>query len=916
MARLAFGGAEGQSTLLDVLTIGGTVNINTTTPRSGAACFSHPSGSDSRCIYAHTNVTNRQFYGRAWVYFSGNPSVSTRIASWSSGTTHVEEVLLGTDRKITAPDGTVSASAYSAGYHCIEIALKYDGTNWISDCKIDGVTLGSQRTHSPGVSPNRFNFGNCNSAAHGITLLSDDWAVNDDQGSSQNSWCGNTGSVLLSLPTADNAVGSDWKLGAGTAPSSNAYDSVNNVPPIGVSNATATDAKQIKDAVGSQTAPASNADFTCQSYTTAGASAGSTVTVTQALTAVAPSSGTGIAFAVKIVSNPADSAEATLTTPSTGAGTFPTGWNRLPGNITSAPSVTNGTQPVVRVGKRNTSTSPVSLSCFAGIYFEYEPAVNTDSGSGGFTLTGSSSEVKLGTDSGSGGFTLTGSGTEVRVYPDSKSGGFTLSGSASEIYGQGDVASGGFTLSGSADETTVLIDTDTGGFILSGTASEIRVYQDSSSGGFALAGSSTEFLVHVLVDAMSGGFFLGGSGVDDFSTVSAPPEPTPLEGLDWHLTGLWYPGAESVAYYGRIADPVDGQVRIPLNDSRTAQVTVSTFDPVLKAMIGHTYARCLRVYYHGDLIFWGPCKLNDVDSAAGTVTLSAMDPSVRLIKHFLRRGDLDGALSATNHDRATVTIDHLGLRLIRDAGKNTPGQTDRGVPDLGIADGTNHFTAAPDDLMGVARWDQCWSTMQELSASLGPDFELEPVEGTPGVYCQLNTYAVQGSDISSTVAFHYGTGLDNLENLAWTEGSKYTTHVQTLDRAQTYRITPANLATSADTGPYVDVDITDFDAHDIPEVDALRVLEAYGNDVLAAYSHPLIECKMTLPVETADSFRYLRDFIVGDIIGAAAKTGEIELPEGDYRITAVELHQEGSENATRPLLDVVSSHIPTTDSED
>jgi hypothetical protein len=59
------------------------------------------------------------------------------------------------------------------------------------------------------------------------------------------------------------------------------------------------------------------------------------------------------------------------------------------------------------------------------------------------------------------------------------------------------------------------------------------------------------------------------------------------KGLTWHVTGLWHPadtGLANLPYYGMIADPSDGLVEIPLNDSRTATVTVSEYDPIIEAL--------------------------------------------------------------------------------------------------------------------------------------------------------------------------------------------------------------------------------------------------------------------------------------------------------------------------------------------
>jgi hypothetical protein len=222
------------------------------------------------------------------------------------------------------------------------------------------------------------------------------------------------------------------------------------------------------------------------------------------------------------------------------------------------------------------------------------------------------------------------------------------------------------------------------------------------------------------------------------------------QGLTWKVTGLWHPShtlLSDLAYYGQITDPINGEVDIPRNDSRTATVTVSEYDPIIPSVLGHTYARCLRVYYRDRLVFWGPIKTIEYNldpDQPGTVKLNAVDPSIRLIQHYLVRGDLGGELSKASRDRGSVSVDHIGLRLLRDAGLNTAEQNTEDDPDLGIINGTNTFPAAVGDPMGVQRGDEVWSQMTQLSQSLGPDFELAPIADTVGAYCKLNTFEPAG----------------------------------------------------------------------------------------------------------------------------------------------------------------------------
>ncbi len=385
--------------------------------------------------------------------------------------------------------------------------------------------------------------------------------------------------------------------------------------------------------------------------------------------------------------------------------------------------------------------------------------------------------------------------------------------------------------------------------------------------------------------------------------------------LSWHVTGLWYPGETSVAYYGRISDPEQGLVAIPRNDARRAEVTVRTTDKVLRNVMGVPYARCLRAYYYDRLVFWGPISLHSVDMRLGTVKLNAVDPALRLIFHQVRRGDLDGAMSAPD-DKASVTADYEGLRLLRDAGLNTAGQTTRGVPDLGIADGTNTADATPDELIAVTRGDQVFNSMLDVVNSGNTDFALIPTEDTEGAYCELWTRNADSyADLSSAgIGFHFGTGLQNLENLRYTDGGRYITHAHVLPRDLTQRVTVANLSASAITGPYVQWDATDYDSDADPDKVA-NVLQAYGEQLLRAYSRPLIDVTLELPEETAGSFRYLDHYDIGNTVPVAGKSGEVTLEDGTWQIQQIRLKQAGPDNRVKPELDVVSDRVTALEDE-
>lgn len=196
-------------------------------------------------------------------------------------------------------------------------------------------------------------------------LYADDLAINDSSGANNNTWPGD-GKVVLLSPISDNAR-TGFTGGAGGT--TNLFDAVNNTPPVGVAD-TGTNTSQIRDPTSSTT---DNYDANMTSYSTAGIQASDKINAVQwniahgAASATSPPSRAG-----RLVSNPAEGGDTTLTTPSSAVGTFHTNWFYEKGPVNAVPSVTLGTSPVLRVGKRTASTRVVDV-CAMFIYVDYTP---------------------------------------------------------------------------------------------------------------------------------------------------------------------------------------------------------------------------------------------------------------------------------------------------------------------------------------------------------------------------------------------------------------------------------------------------------------------------------------------------------------------------------------------------------------
>jgi hypothetical protein len=181
--------------------------------------------------------------------------------------------------------------------------------------------------------------------------------------------------VALLVPTADSARGTGWTGGAGGI--SNLNNAVDNTPPVGVVDP-GTDASQIHNGTSNANV---NYDATMTTYTAAGVGAADTVlAVIPIIATAAPVSTSAKQGTVGVVSNPTIANIALGSGGTAGAfwsgvagGTYPTGWKVSQGTFTTAPSVTVGTAPVMRV-TQVTSSTRVAMVCFMGMYVAWTPA--------------------------------------------------------------------------------------------------------------------------------------------------------------------------------------------------------------------------------------------------------------------------------------------------------------------------------------------------------------------------------------------------------------------------------------------------------------------------------------------------------------------------------------------------------------
>lgn len=192
-----------------------------------------------------------------------------------------------------------------------------------------------------------------------------------------------------------------------------------------------------------------------------------------------------------------------------------------------------------------------------------------------------------------------------------------------------------------------------------------------------------------------------------------------------------------------IGDREGGVVTIIRSGRRSAQVAVSLESPVAAAL--EPFESVLKVFLGADPIFAGICTLPRFNDPERFVQIAAADPSVAL------EAPLRGFATQTGADQSEIVA-----RLIEHV--DTHRYSTSLVPSHGIIRGS--LPASVNRDRSYLDGKQAWEAIQEMAAVIGAvDFELEPVDRSDGVLCELNTYHPrQGTDKTGSVVFEYGFG--------------------------------------------------------------------------------------------------------------------------------------------------------------
>ena len=383
-------------------------------------------------------------------------------------------------------------------------------------------------------------------------------------------------------------------------------------------------------------------------------------------------------------------------------------------------------------------------------------------------------------------------------------------------------------------------------------------------------------------------------------------------------------GLTAASIRAQLTQFFDLKVIVPRMGYREAELRVNLLSSELAPLYAgldtkfSTYSNFLYIKWRGQVVFWGAIITKDIDFDGRSLTIKAKDQGARLEHHYFRIGDL--AMDVPGDiTKGHLTVDRAGLLLCLTAGEIYVTAGRHYIP-LGISYGTDdHTPSDPVDQIQIERGQEIWRTMQDLAdRSDGPMFEFKPLSITDSRKCfaVMNTYGPYvRDDVSSTVKFHYRTGLNNIRNIRETEGGQVLSHTHVLTQDNQWRTTTYSGESAEAYGVWIQWQQVDFNLrHSLSEDEVNQNLGAVGDAILDTYGRPLHSVEITLRrddqiQDSANQFYWLTNFQVGDIVEVQGISGPEHLT-GKYTIDEVRLEQEGDGSGqVRQSLDVIP-HTP------
>jgi len=367
---------------------------------------------------------------------------------------------------------------------------------------------------------------------------------------------------------------------------------------------------------------------------------------------------------------------------------------------------------------------------------------------------------------------------------------------------------------------------------------------------------------------------------------------------------------------GTIYHTSDGgglEVIDPLNDSRTARLTVPIDDRCARPSIARPLDRLLSVTYGTHLLFKGPILQVSSDFGAGTVTISAHDPTIKLKHHYHDYGDLavDGG----------YTVDGNGLRILVESSLLTSDEDPMGDrPPNGILWGYNNTTPWPDSKRKVAAGTNVWESLLNMQQVMGgPDFRFRPVdEQPPGVYpatlaihsygfmVELDTNDKLGDDKSGEVIYEYGLGADNAETIVHEpDGDVVRNRFTYVYPGGKRSRSDDRVGTARNNASINDYGLMQGYESSGQKGDSQALLQAKARSMVKAYARSPDFFTVVPRIDDGDTVpRYPRDIVCGDSIRARARRGERDF-DSVGRIIRIQINSIDQAGNARTTLECV-----------
>ena len=381
MTRLAFGAVGASDFTVDGLGVTATPPTIVASPFTGGGPNAIRTVASATvqvyAFYALTLTSGRGYYLRVRTRISGAPSVDTLLLSFGNPNpatvSNVGLALQAGSRDIrlwggAAVRGVAGPTLAVDTDYLLEVFVNL---NTAADDTVTGRVDGTQFATFTGALTTSLSTAVAMGLhiGAGITAHFTDWALNDDQGSNNNSWPGD-GRVKLLVPVSDDTGNSTisadaWR--AGNTGTTNLFAAVDNTPPVGVASAGSTTSQIVCDTPST----ARNYVAVTAAYDTAMA-AGDTIQAVQGVIAHGESVTTGTKTGTcDLFANPAGSVSASFNygNDAGGAGTYPTLWTVTRAPLVEAPTPTRSSGASIRV-TANTNTRNVDV-CFMGVYVDY-----------------------------------------------------------------------------------------------------------------------------------------------------------------------------------------------------------------------------------------------------------------------------------------------------------------------------------------------------------------------------------------------------------------------------------------------------------------------------------------------------------------------------------------------------------------